>query len=363
MRHRQCRRMGRSLTPRHLVLGPVDRVLRRLRVAAVAVEAMHPAAPRLGVPLPVVPRRVDLGLVAMHLAHRLALLRLVPRRVDLGLVAMHLAHRLALLRPVPRRADLAPADTARANRPVPHRVVALVDRVDLTSLADRVNPVRTMSSGVDLANPVNPVNPVRTSPVDLANPAVPGRTVDRHRRHPRRTSNTASTSGVARSGVAPGTHRTDSARPTMAHRHLRRNAASAGTTGLRPEDRRLTGMAHRLLAAGTDRRLPVAGTATGTDRRVTSLTRRNVSGRSPTAASARYRCSTRSSVDGDSGSSATGYRCTDLTHDWPPVFNALTAKTGGQSSFRRSEKQLRSGAARSEKNAYIAFPLQDVRRG
>src|SRR5271163_1681113 len=48
-------------------------------------------------------------------------------------------------------------------------------------------------------------------------------------RHPRRTSNTVSTTGVARNGAAPGTRRTDSARRTTARRLHLRNAASDGT--------------------------------------------------------------------------------------------------------------------------------------
>jgi hypothetical protein len=106
------------------------------------------------------------------------------------------------------------------------------------------------------------------APADQEAPVGPDLTaraaqVDRHRR---RTSNTVSTIGVARSGVAPGTLRTGSARRITARRLRRGNTASGGTMDLRLEVRRPTGTARRLLAAGTGRHLLAAGTVDGTGR-------------------------------------------------------------------------------------------------
>ncbi|MDX6336430.1 MAG: hypothetical protein QOG05_3770 [Streptosporangiaceae bacterium] len=268
---------GRSLTPHPgrvgLVLGPEDpAVLDRVLVLGPApadlvlvgqgdrVELMGRVAPVVLVPPRLVGRAGPVELVLVGQGDRVGL--------------MSLAERVVLMSPV----DLA-------------------DRVGLMSLVDRAAP----AAPVDLA-----------APADLEAPDLMGRAarVDRHRR---RTSNTVSTTGVARSGAAPGMHRTDSARRTTVHRLRPGNTDSDGTVDRPPEPRRLTGTGHRLLAAGTGRRLLVAGMLHGTGRLATSVWHRPISGRLPTAASMPYRSSTRCSVGGASGSSATGFRCTDLT--------------------------------------------------
>jgi hypothetical protein len=233
---------------------------------------------------------------------------------------------LAVLVLAGRVALAVPVVTVRVD---PANLVVLVktdlaDRVDLMVLAGRVAPVgRADLVVLVVLDRVDLADPDLMGRVVLADPAAQ---VDRHRP---RMSNTVSTTGVARSGVAPGTHRTGSARRITARLLLRRNAASAGTMDLRPAVRRLTGTAHRLLAAGTGRHLPAAGTVGGTGRRATSVWHRPISGRSPTTASLPSRCSTRFSVDGATGSSATGFRCTDLTtpsHGRPLAFTATAMK-------------------------------------
>ncbi len=141
-----------------------------------------------------------------------------------------------------------------------------------------------------------------------------------------RMCNTATTTGVARSGAARGTHRTDSARRVTVHRLRLRRTASGGTADHPPEHRRPTGTGHRLLVAGTDRRRLVAGTHHGMGRRATSAGGRLITGRSTTTATTPLQCSIRCSVDGDTGTSATGSHCTDLTSTGLP----LSSKAGGQ---------------------------------
>jgi hypothetical protein len=94
-------------------------------------------------------------------------------------------------------------------------------------------------------------------------PAVPNMVVlaDRHRR---RMCNAVTTTAVARSGVDRGTRRTASARPITARRRRHGKTDSGGTVDLLRERRRPTGTGHRLLAAGTGRRLPGAGIPIGT---------------------------------------------------------------------------------------------------
>jgi len=261
-----------------LVLGPVDLVL--------LLVAPGDRVDLMGL---VDPHRVDLGLVVLLLVapgDRMDLMGLVDRAV-LGLVVLLLVDRAALMARVGLR-DLASRVVLVAMGPVD-----LADLVQ-TGLVQRVE----LTSRVDRGDRADRVVLDRAAPVD---------------RHPRRTSNTVSTTGVARNGAAPGTRRTDSARRTTARRLHLRNAASDGTMDRPPEGHHLTGTAHRLLAAGTGRRLLAAGTADGTGRLATSLWHKPISGRSATAASIPYRSSIRFSVDGASGSSATGFRCTDLT--------------------------------------------------
>ena len=204
-------------------------------------------------------------------------------RVDLG----DLASRVAM-GPV---GLAAPVDLGQTGRAAP------ADRVELTSRVDRVAPVVLAAPAV----------PDLTGRVDLAGRAAP---VDRHRR---RTSNTVSTTGVAPRWAAPGTCRTGSARRITGRRLRPGNTDSAGTVGLPPVLRRLSGTDHHLQVAGAGLRLPVVGTAHGTGRRAMSQSRSVISGRLVTTGTTRSRCSTRYSVDGASGSSVSGSRCTDLT--------------------------------------------------
>jgi hypothetical protein len=190
-----------------------------------------------------------------------------------------------------------------------------VGRVDIRGLADRVGPVDLVV--LDLAGPVDQgmdpagrenlgdqgMDPAgRVDPVDRADP------VDRRRTHPG-----VRTSGVALRWAAPGMRRTASAHPTTVRRLHRDNMDSAGMVGLLPERRRRSGTGRRPRVAGAVRRLPVVGTAHGMVRRVTGATRSVISGRSITTATTRSRCSIRYSADGASGSSESGFRCTDTT--------------------------------------------------
>jgi hypothetical protein len=146
-------------------------------------------------------------------------------------------------------------------------VLVAMGPVDLAAPVDRAALVDLVQTGP--ANRVGLMSPVGLeAPADQEAPVGPDLTaraaqVDRHRR---RTSNTVSTIGVARSGVAPGTLRTGSARRITARRLRRGNTASGGTMDLRLEVRRPTGTARRLLAAGTGRHLLAAGTVDGTGR-------------------------------------------------------------------------------------------------
>ena len=229
--------------------------------------------------------------------------RAVPVELDLArLVAPAVLVPPVAMAPVDR-ADLA--DLARRAAPVDR--VGLMSLVDRAGLADRVE----LMSLVDRAAPAAPAVPDLTGRVDLAGRAAP---VDRHRR---RTSNTVSTTGVAPRWAAPGTCRTGSARRIMGRRLRPGSTDSAGTVGLPPVLRRLSGTDHHLQVAGAGRRLPVVGTAHGTGRRAMSQSRSVISGRLVTTGTTRSRCSTRYSVDGASGSSVSGSRCTDLTASTP----------------------------------------------
>jgi hypothetical protein len=179
-----------------------------------------------------------------------------------------------------------------------------VDLVDLAGLG-RAGPVDLGDQGMDPAGLVDPagLDPAgRVDPADRADP------VDRRRTHPG-----VRTSGVALRWVAPGMRRTASAHPTTVRRLHRDNMDSAGMVGLLPERRRRSGTGRRPRVAGAVRRLPVVGTAHGMVRRVTGATRSVISGRSITTATTRSRCSIRYSADGASGSSESGFRCTDTT--------------------------------------------------
>jgi len=272
---------GRSLTPHP---GRQDRVL-------------GPAPADLAL----VGQGERVGLMALVAAVVLVLRHLVGRAVPAELDLARLVAAVVLVPPV------AMAPVVRA---------VLADRVQTVRavLADRVQTVRA-----DLADPAQtgraalaaPAVPNLTGRVDLAGRAAP---VDRHRR---RTSNTVSTTAVAHRWAAPGTCRTGSARRITGRRLRPGNTDSAGTVGLPPVLRRLSGTDHHLQVAGVGLRLPVDGTAHGTGRRAMSQSRSVISGRLVTTATTRSRCSTRCSVDGASGSSVSGSRCTDLTASTP----------------------------------------------
>jgi hypothetical protein len=207
------------------------------------------------------------------------------------------------------------------------------------NMADLVAPARmdrvvqvARVAGLDMADLVVPAAPARMVPAARADPAVlrdqvgpnmvarvvPAGPVARNTavqvdRPRRRTCSAVSMSVVARNGAVRETHRTASALPITARRPRPARTGSGGTVDPLLEARRLTGMDRLLLVDGTDRRLRAAGTRAGMGRHATSASHSAITGRSTTAASTPYRCSTRSSVAGASGSSAPGSRCTDLS--------------------------------------------------
>jgi hypothetical protein len=142
-----------------------------------------------------------------------------------------------------------------------------MDRADPVVLAARVARV-----GLVLTDPVGPVT--RAAPVALGDRVVPANPdtaglvapADRHRR---RMCSAVSTTVVARSGVARGTHRTASALPITARRRRLGKMGTAGMEDLLPELRRPTGTARLLLGAGTDRRPLAAGILAGMGRHAT----------------------------------------------------------------------------------------------
>jgi hypothetical protein len=143
-----------------------------------------------------------------------------------------------------------------------------MDRVDLAHIRDRVDLADQGMDRVDLAGreDLGDQGMNRAGLVvrlDLAGP------VDRVDRHRRRTRPGVLSTGVAPRWVAPGMRRTASARPATVRRLRPHNTDGAGMTGLRPEGRRLSGTDRRPRVAGTVHRLPAAGTAHGTVRRVT----------------------------------------------------------------------------------------------
>jgi hypothetical protein len=307
---------GPAVLDRVLALGPAPADL-VLAGREDRVELTGPVAAVVLVPPRLVARVGPVELVLVGQGDRVELMGLVaavvlvpPRLVvRVGPVELDLAHLVAPAVRVPPM-DMAPED--RAVRADLARRAAPVDRAGHMSLVDRAvraDRVELMSL-VDRAGPVvlgAPVVPNLTGRVDLAARAAP---VDPHRR---RTSNTVSMTGVAPRWAAPGTCPTGSA-PRITGRRLRLGSTdSAGTAGLPPVLRRLSGTDHRLPVAGVGLRLPAVGTAHGTGRRAMSQSRSVISGRLVTTATTRSRCSTRSSVDGASGSSVSGSRCIDLT--------------------------------------------------
>jgi hypothetical protein len=242
--------------------GPVDPTDRSVLVVLVLVVLAVPVVLALAA-LVVLVVLVVLGLVALvDLTGRV-----VRGRMDRA--ALVVLDPVVLLDPVDRAAlvVLDPAVlvdlTGRVVRDRMDRVVLVVlvvlglaGPVDLRARVGRVGLGLT-----DLAVPVGRPAPVvleaRVDPVDLITAGLAGR----HRRH---TYNAVTTTAVARSGVVRGTHRTASARPITARRPRRGKMDSAGMVDLRRERRHPTGTAHRLLAAGTDRRPPAVGTLAGT---------------------------------------------------------------------------------------------------
>jgi hypothetical protein len=199
--------------------------------------------------------------------------------------------------------------------------LGLAGRVDQGM--DRADPVGLAE--LDLADPADLAGLDLADPVDLAGLAdlgLAGRVdlgdqgmdpVDRLDRQQRRTRPGVLSTGVAPRWAAPGMRRAASARPATVRRLRRHNADGAGMAGLRLERRRIGGTDRRPRVAGAVLRLPVVGTPHGTVRRAISQSRSVISARSITTAITRSRCSTRFSVDGASGSSGSGSRCTDTT--------------------------------------------------
>jgi hypothetical protein len=144
---------------------------------------------------------------------------------------------------------------------------------------------------------------------ELAGRELAGRGLADHRA----ISRGALTIAVMRRWAVPGMRLAASAHATTARRLRRQREGSAGIMGLPPVGRRLTGTAPRLRVAGTVLRLPVVGTTRGTGRTAGYSRHKATSGRSMTAATPLFRFSTRFSVDGASGTSVTGFRCTDAT--------------------------------------------------
>jgi hypothetical protein len=206
------------------------------------------------------------------------------------------------------------ADRHPADRLVPVDLV-LRGPVDLAAIRRRVVlagldlAVRVGRAGRDLAVRVG-----RAGRVNLAgqgmDPADPVVLPDRHRH---RTHRGAISNGVARRWVAPGMCRTASAPPTTVRRRLLHNTDGVGMADRHRERRRLSGMDRRPRVAGTVHRLPVVGMSDGMGRRATKALPSVISDHSITTGTARFQCSTRCSVDGASGSSVSGFRCTDAT--------------------------------------------------
>ena len=194
------------------------------------------------------------------------------------------------------RADRRPVDRV-VLRDLAHRG-ALAVRVDIRDRVGLVDPV-----GLDLADRVDPAGRVDLgmNPVNL---------VDRHRR---RTHPEARSNGVARRWAAPGMCRTASAPPITVRRRRLHNTDGVGMADRHRERRRLSGMDRRPRVAGTVHRLPVVGMSDGMGHRATKALRSAISGRSTTTGTTRSRCSTQCSGDGASGSSESGFRCTDTT--------------------------------------------------
>ncbi len=122
------------------------------------------------------------------------------------------------------------------------------------------------------------------------------------------------TSGALRKWAVPLMCAPASASWAMARRRHRRSGGSAGMTAHPRAVRHPTGSARRLRVAGTVHHLPAAGTVGGTGHHATSSSRSAISARLPTTPSRSFRSSIRSSAVGVSGTSVSGFRCTDQHH-------------------------------------------------
>jgi hypothetical protein len=191
---------------------------------------------------------------------------------------------------------------------------AVLVGLDLADLVGRVAQAMNPADPADLvgrvAQAMNPADPAdRVDPADLVDRAGLAIRADRKRR----TRPEVLSTGVVPRWAAPGMCRTASAPPATVHRLRPDNTDGAGMAGPRPERRRLGGTDRRPRVVGAVRRLPVVGTVHGMVRRVTGASRNAISGRSITTGTTRSRCSTRFSGDGASGSSGSGFRCTETT--------------------------------------------------
>jgi len=155
------------------------------------------------------------------------------------------------------------------------------------------------------AVPVGPADLVGRA--DLVGPA------DRRRR---RTHPEVRSTAVALRWAARGMCRTASAHPVTVRRLRPQNTDGVGMAAPHPERRRLGGTDRRPRVAGTAHRLQAVGTSDGMGRIATKAGRSVISGRSTTTGTARFRCSTRCSGDGASGSSGFGFRFTDTTQSF-----------------------------------------------
>jgi hypothetical protein len=307
--------MGLSLTSRGLV-GPADRVDLDL-VARVVLDPAGRADP-VDPGLAGRADPADLGLEGPHpedpavLAHirdpagldRAARADLDPADpVDLEDLAV--LGRVGLAGPADIRDRAGPADPVdpdRAGR------VDLADPADSRDLVARVDLADLVDQGMNRADPADRAGLVdRADPVDRAGPAI---RADPHRRH---THPGVLSTAVAPRWAARGTCRTASAHPVTARRLRPQNTDGVGTAGLHPERRRLSGTDRRPRVAGMVHRLPVVGMSDGMGHRATKALRSAISGRSTTTGTTRSRCSTQCSGDGASGSSESGFRCTDTT--------------------------------------------------
>ena len=252
---------GPAVLDRVLVLGPApaDLVPVGDRVELMGLVAPRLVGPRLVGPAVLVPVGDRVELMGPVAAVVLVPPRLVGRAVPVELDLARLVVPAVLVPPV----DMAPVDRADLAAPV-DRVELIRSRVDRAAPPDRVELIR---SRVGLAVPpvpavlVAPAVPNLTGRVDLA------ALVDRPRR---RTSNTVSTTGLDPRWAAPGTCPTGSARRIMGRRLRPGSTDSAGTVGLPPVLRRLSGTDRRLQVAGAGLHLPVVGTVRGTGRRAIS---------------------------------------------------------------------------------------------